>query len=82
MFCFQNQGEIHTLITYSQYIFPKVLKVSCTCTRGDFGRLLRLIRTVLVIINVKISSELMNTNKRQVAFCPWFLRLIKPLVTS
>lgn len=82
MFCFQNQGKMHTLITYLQYRFLKVLKMSDTYTRGDFGLLVGLLSTVLVITNLKISAELINTNKRQMAFCPRFLRLTKPLVAS
>lgn len=55
---------MHTLITYPQYRFPKVLKVSDTCTGGDFGLLVALLSTVLVIINLKISADLINTSKK------------------
>lgn len=68
---------MHTLITYPQYRFLKVLKILDTYTRGDFDLLVGLLSSVLVIINLRISTELIITNKRQMAFCPCFLWLTK-----
>lgn len=73
---------MRTLITYPQYRFPKVLKALDTYSWSDFGLLVTLLSTVLMITNLKISAELINTNKRQRAFCPRLLRLTKSLVTS
>lgn len=66
MFGFQNQGKI----TYPQYRFSKLLKISDTYTKGNYDLLGGLLSTVLVIINSRISAELINTSKGQMSFVP------------